>query len=428
MPTDPLIPKRAITPFHELNASTLQEGLKFVQRCQRRTPSKRFMAFLQDLEHSYRQCLLYEEVVENSGPGECLLEKSQDNEARKRKIQAAEFMLESQADSLNRLSRRLIDVLRDLFELELLAKYGDYFGALWNDMKVRQRVIGYEFLHHKFVRDVVATLDKETKELQQWSKDPSSPYPDQDYTSQIKTLAYEMGIEKAELVFRLRVYASRNTPAHSGDLNMRIEKCHFAAVATILAGDYNRLEEVLLKVDRVNEREHWENALKKFASLYFIDFDFSDSENFFLTQSARDRSFRLIQEAKNAKLNAQAKAVEEAGLLQKQKQGTKKERQQKTRESSAEYQVDAANHMDKFFQTNPNHELWDVYQKQKRHYARLESEEAGKELWKGRAEAALGLLEHLQKSRLDWDDVMGKWKKIEEDEESIPADFEAMRL
>lgn len=74
LPTDPLIPERATTPLHELNVSALQEGLKFVQHCQRRTPSKRFKAFLHDLEHSYRQCLLYEEVVENSGPGESLLE------------------------------------------------------------------------------------------------------------------------------------------------------------------------------------------------------------------------------------------------------------------------------------------------------------------------------------------------------------------
>lgn len=199
-------------------------------------------------------------------------------------------MLESRADSLNRLNRRLTNVLRDLFELELLTKYGGYFGALQNDMKMRQRVTGLEFLHHNYVTNVVATFDKETKDLQQWSKDQSSPYPIQEFASQIQ-----------------------------------------------------------------------------------------------------------------AKLNAQAKAVEEASLLQKQEQGTKKERRQKTRKSSAEHQVDAANLMDKkFFQTNPTHELWDVYRKQKRHYARLESEEAGKELWKSRAKAVPGLLEHLQQSRLDW--------------------------
>ncbi len=131
MPTNPVIPKRSATPLHELNLSKLEEVLKFTKRCQRRAPSKRFMGFLEELKHTYEQCLLYEEVVNRMEPGDTPSERQwQDNEMRKRKVYSSEKMLESRADSLNELNQRLIHVLRDLFELELLTKYGDYFGAL----------------------------------------------------------------------------------------------------------------------------------------------------------------------------------------------------------------------------------------------------------------------------------------------------------
>ena len=425
MPTYPLIPKRGATALHDYNVDTLNEGLKFIKRCQKRAISKRFNVFLDDMGHTYRRCLLYEEMAKESGPGACHPEKFKENEGRKRKLHASELMLESRADHLNQVNQQLVDVLRDLFELELLTKYGDYFGVFWNDMRAKNRASALDVLHHKFVTDVVAQLDSEARALQQWTRDQSAQRPDQEYSSQVSTLACEMGIDKTELMFRLRVYASRNTLAHSGNLNADIERCHFGAVAATLVADFHRLEEVLLKADRASERAHWEDALKKFASLYFVDFEFEDPE-FVLTESARERQLLRKKERQNARENAKAKAAAEAELLSKQEQGKKKERRNRIRESSAEFQINAANLMDNFFEANPGHELEAAYKQQKRHYAKIESEQVGKELWKDRAEDALLLLEDSEQCRLDWDVVADRAEKVREAEESLPVDFEAM--
>jgi hypothetical protein len=123
----------------------------------------------------------------------------------------------------------------------------------------------------------VSRLEKKSEAIEQWKKDRSYPYPDQQYTSQRRTFAYEMRINKPELMIQLRMNASRNTLAHSGNLNMKIERCHFAAVAIILAADYDRLEEDILE---------------------------ADCESFDLKHYAYNRSRHLLQEAKNANSNA----------------------------------------------------------------------------------------------------------------------------
>ncbi len=123
----------------------------------------------------------------------------------------------------------------------------------------------------------MSRLEKKSEAIEQWKKDRSYPYPDQQYTSQRRTFAYEMRINKPELMIRFRMNASRNTLAHSGNLNMKIERCHSAAVATILAAGYDRLEEDILE---------------------------ADCESFDLKHFAYNRSRHLLQEAKNANSNA----------------------------------------------------------------------------------------------------------------------------
>lgn len=86
-----------------------------------------------------------------------------------------------------------------------------------------------------------------------------------------------MRVDKSELMIRLRMNASRNTLAHSGNPNMKIERCHFAAVATILAADYDPLEEDILE---------------------------AGCESFDLKHCAYNISRHLLQEAKNANSNA----------------------------------------------------------------------------------------------------------------------------
>ncbi len=123
----------------------------------------------------------------------------------------------------------------------------------------------------------MSRLEKKSEAIEQWKKDRSYPYPDQQYTSQRRTFAYEMRVNEQELMIRLRTNANRNTLAHSGNLNMKIERCHFAVVATILAAGYDRLEEDILE---------------------------ADCESFDLKHYAYNRSRHLLQEAKNANSNA----------------------------------------------------------------------------------------------------------------------------
>ena len=123
----------------------------------------------------------------------------------------------------------------------------------------------------------MSRLEKKSEAIEQWKKDRSYPYPDQQYTSQRRTFAYEMKNNNPELMIRFRMNASRNTLAHSGNLNMKIERCHSAAVATILAAGYDRLEEDILE---------------------------ADCESFDLKHFAYNRSRHLLQEAKNANSNA----------------------------------------------------------------------------------------------------------------------------
>ena len=47
--------------------------------------------------------------------------------------------------------------LRDMFELELLMKYGDYFGILRNDRRTKERVSELRILRYKCATD--ASID-----------------------------------------------------------------------------------------------------------------------------------------------------------------------------------------------------------------------------------------------------------------------------
>ncbi len=293
----------------------------------------------------------------------------------------------------------------------------------------------FSVLHQKYVTNVIELLDKESFKLQEWEKNSSTLlYPDQTYSVQIKKLALDMGVEEEVLVFRLRVYANRNTFAHSGDLNQHIEKGQFAAVARTLVEDFARLEEVLLKADRQHERVYWEDALRTFASLYFENFNFKDSETIVLTKAANEKAALLLKEAANAERKAAAKAQEQESLRLKHEEGFKKQRRQTIRESSAKYRFNAAEGMERYFQDHPDHELADSYTTQMQHYEKLEKDQMSKEMWKQRAEVALGLLERFKNVRLDWEEVVDEYEKVkeeeeeEEEEESVPFDFGAMGL
>ena len=41
-----------------------------------------------------------------------------------------------------------------VFKLELLTKYGDYFGALRNELIVKERMSGLGILHYNYVTDI----------------------------------------------------------------------------------------------------------------------------------------------------------------------------------------------------------------------------------------------------------------------------------
>ena len=63
-----VIEKRWATPMHEIKGDKLQQG-------QNRAPSKRYKAFLREIEERYLQCMLCEEVVENLDPREEISER-----------------------------------------------------------------------------------------------------------------------------------------------------------------------------------------------------------------------------------------------------------------------------------------------------------------------------------------------------------------
>ena len=188
-------------------------------------------------------------------------------------------------------------------------------------------------MHYKYVTDIVNNLEMEGTLLQAWGKNQSLPYPTQKYHTQIDTLAEETGIEKVDIMFRLKVYAERNLHAHSGDLNRYIEGCRFGEVATTLAKDYARLDEILLKANRERERPQSAKALRGFANLWFEEFDFEAPTPFILTEVALHKTRVFLQDAKQAKKNAEDKALERAALAKKQAEGLKKEMSKKCRET-----------------------------------------------------------------------------------------------
>ena len=84
--------------------------------------------------------------------------------------------------------------------------------------------------------------------------------------------------------------------------------------------------------------------------------------------------------------------------------------------------------MDEGFQRHPGHKRAGQQKMRKREFSQLENEKRGKQVWKERAEPALNLLEHLENSRMAWDDIIQEWRKVQEEEESVPVGLNAMGI